>query len=523
MIFVFSSSAFRLERSLVSAALKRSVSSSQVREIEGETWKEGMMDASLLVVIHPTEAIAQNLLDWKEKQARKLILLGKLPPLLMRHFNIQEFRWPTHFEAASRSLPAPSQAYAESLARIEYRPFKALKMNDWSRPLERFDFMDEWNNLGYGAVKSEGSWGVSLSAKAPEETVLASICMGEEDCASYVAIFEETFSATLWFNRSVGPIDSYEWRLIEYFLSSLGSGKLPCQPVLQEIPWGYEAAVTMRLDCDEDVESARPLWRLYQEEKIPFSLAVHTANLIHPRNHLILKEMQIAGESILSHTATHAPNWGGSYEAALREGKESADRIEAVTGIRPRYAVSPFHQSPDYALKALADLGYEGCIGGIIRNDPEFLLARGGVLFNLPQGFIGHSQQCMLHGECLLAEGDPLRIYKAAFDRAFETRTLFGYLDHPFSERYQYGWKDEAQRVQAHRSLLDHIRARAPKSIFLSENQAMDFLKMKSACEINEKDGCFYVELPEISEGRFSLALEYQGQVFEAQQGKVRT
>src|SRR5690606_27172436 len=111
------------------------------------------------------------------------------------------------------------------------------------------------------------------------------------------------------------------------------------------------------------------------------------------------------------------------------------------------YAVSPFHQSPQYALEALCDVGYSGCIGGIIRNDPEFLLARGGELAGFPVGFIGHSQQCMLHGDCLLEAGDPLAIYKMAFDQALETRSLFGYLDHPFSERYQYGWVDEESRA----------------------------------------------------------------------------
>jgi hypothetical protein len=182
-----------------------------------------------------------------------------------------------------------------------------------------------------------------------------------------------------------------------------------------------------------------------------------------------------------------------------------------VTGREVRYAVSPFHQTPHYALQALADLGYAGCIGGIIRNDPDFVLARGGELADLPAGFVGHSQQCMLHGDCLLADGDPLAVYRQAFDHAHATGTLFGYLDHPFSARYAYGWADEAARIDAHRQLIAHIRERARAPLFLHEDAAMDFLRYRAQASVRDEDGVYRVALPAGASNGLQLAIEYHG------------
>lgn len=193
--------------------------------------------------------------------------------------------------------------------------------------------------------------------------------------------------------------------------------------------------------------------------------------------------------------------------------------LEEVTGKAVRYAVSPFHQSPHYALEALADLGYAGCVGGIIRNDPEFLLARGGSLAGMPEGFVGHSQQCMLHGDCLLADGNPLSVFEQAFDLAYETRTLFGYLDHPFSERYQYGWSSEDARIAAHEYLIGYIRRRAQRPVFLNENAALDFLRAKSLSRVVETDGSFYVQSACDAATDLRLAVEFRGNCAEVVPG----
>jgi hypothetical protein len=251
-------------------------------------------------------------------------------------------------------------------------------------------------------------------------------------------------------------------------------------------------------------------------------LAVHTQNLSRAEHHGILREL-LADKSqgaVLSHTATHAPNWGGSYGAALEEGRQSAALLKEVTGNPVRYAVSPFHQSPPYAMRGLADAGYEGCIGGIIRNDPEFLTARGGALAGMPTGFIGHSQQCMLHGDCLLKAGDPLAIFKQAFDLAYETNTLFGYLDHPFSDRYAYGWPDEAVRIDAHEKFIAYMRSRTQRPLFMHEEAALDFLKFRSLTRVIEEGGVFRILTPSGDAIPLTLGVEFRGAHVQVEPGK---
>lgn len=498
MIHVFAARPDAVASSLVVAALRRSVS----HDLVAPAVPDGLPEASIAVCIHPDEARGEQLWCWLHEQPRKLILFGRLPSSLRVPFDVRVVEWPASAESWAYSAPAPVGGCAESAGRIVYRQkASAFAAAGWERALERFDFADEWNNLAYGAIRADGSlWALAEPLQAPEDCGLADLAIDGEARLTYCAMFEVGASSVLWFNRPVGPIDSFEWRLVERFLSNWCSDTQPCCPVISEIPWGHDSAITMRLDCDEDITSARPLWGAYRQMDVPLSLAIHSSNLHDDTHYSFLREFGEAGGAVLSHTATHAPNWGGSYEAALAEGMESRARIKAATGVSVAYAVSPFHQSPAYALAGLCDADYQGCIGGIIRNDPEFLLARGGELAGLPRGFIGHSQQTMLHGDCMLAEGDPLRIFKAAYDRAYEIRTLFGYLDHPFSVRYQYGWSDEAQRIDAHRRFIQHIRTRATNPLFMDEIQAMDFLRARAAIKIAEDAAgqiCHAADAPE--------------------------
>jgi hypothetical protein len=291
----------------------------------------------------------------------------------------------------------------------------------------------------------------------------------------------------LWFARPVGPIDGPDWAVIEAFISGHRAGELACRPYLRDIPHGYGSAVTARLDCDEEIASARPLLELYRSRGRPLSLAITTGQPESPANLRLMDDLRLAGGSILSHSVTHAPNWGGSTEAAEREARDSKAWLESrIEGLTVRHAVSPFHQNPTYVPAALARAGYSGFVGGIIANDPEYLMARAGVPpFSSPD-IISHSQGCMLHGDCLLATGDPLRIFKAAFALARDGGQFFGYLDHPFSERYSYGWANEPDRLAAHAAFLDYMDAHPGDGplLFVNEQTCLDFIKDKASAEI---------------------------------------
>jgi hypothetical protein len=507
----------------VVAALQRSVSANQTHAVTRSTMRESVPD--VVVAVDTPDGWSADLIAWLRARPRKLVVFGHMPVALADMLRYQATDLPAGLAAASRSAPAPTGEARESAAVVRYgASAQALGGAQWHRPFERFDFTDEWNNLGYGAIRCDGSiWSVREAVQVPAEAELAAVVVAGERQFAYAALWDVDASSVLWFNRPVGPCDSFEWRLVEQFLSGYRADTLPCQPVLSELPWGYDAAITSRLDCDEDIESARPLWQAYQRMGVPFSLAVNSQNLDRTEHHAILRELLADRQqgAVLSHTATHAPNWGGSYDGALVEGSQSAQFIEAVTGVPVRYAVSPFHQSPPYAMRGLVDAGYDGCIGGIIRNDPEFLTARGGALAGLPAGFVGHSQQCMLHGECMLKDGDPLAVFKQAFDYAYATNTLFGYLDHPFSERYSYGWKDEASRIAAHEQFVAYIRSKACKPLFLHEDAALDFLRFRSLTQIVEEGGAFRVVTPSNQATPLTLGVEFRGTHTQVEAGKA--
>ncbi len=507
---------------LVLAALRRSVSPTQARPISRGALRAGT--DRVIVAVDVPEEWGEELLAWLCERPRKLLVFGRMPVALAAHVGMRvEAAIPDALAASSRSEPAPVGGARTSRAAVDYADRAAsLGGRAWHRPFERFDFSDEWNNLGFGAIRCDGSpWSLGSLADAQADTVLASVRIDGADVCSYAALWDGDKSSVLWFNRAAGPIDSFEWRLVEQFLSAYRTDTLPAHAVLSELPWGFDSAITSRLDCDEDIDAARPLWDAYRRMGVPFSLAVHTQHLNDSRHHRILQELLRDGGAVLSHTATHAPNWGGSYAAALNEGLQSAELLRDVIGRQVRYAVSPFHQSPPYALRALADAGYAGCIGGIIRNDPEFLLARGGELANMPEGFVGHSQQCMLHGDCMLTSGDPLAVYKQAFDLAYETRTLFGYLDHPFSERYQYGWHDEDSRIRAHEQLVAYIRAKACRPLFLTEDAALDFLAARARVSLVESVRGVHVCVPQGGAAEIGMGVEWRGEHVELMPGMV--
>ena len=466
------------------------------------------------VFIDPPETWSDLIILALETPKTKLILLGAIPPTLARHLDARVESHSEEIREGGECSPASIHSFSESALRIDYvGSVSGTESPLGSRPFVRYDFMDEWNNLGYGAIRTDDSiWSISQIVQIPSKATIAVISLNNRAVSGYVGLWEEPLGSLFWINRPVGLVDSPEFRLIETFLASHRHEILPCWPILREIPHGYDAAVTMRLDCDEDVESARELWTLYRSLNIPFSLALHTAILSDEKNHALPREILASNGALLSHTATHAPNWGGSYGAALTECTVSRSIIKDLTGETVRYAVSPFHQTPLYALEALADAEYDGCIGGIIRNDPDFLMARSGYPPGTPDGFIGHSQQCMLHGDCLLDTGNPLAIFRQAFDLSRSGGSFFGYLDHPFSSRYRYGWKDEAVRSAMHAEFIAYMRS-VGKVLFCNEEEALDFLAQKAAIRINPIENGFRIEPSTILPLEWPVAVEYAGEI----------
>ncbi len=382
--------------------------------------------------------------------------------------------------------------------RFKADPLLPFTGNRLIKPLVRYDFLNEWNNLGYGAVLTQGAWGLAGDFKASEGRVLATVHdrrTGEFVC-DYIALVDRDASAALWVNRAVGLIDGYDWSIVEQFLSVHRLVDLECVPVIDEIPDGFDGASTMRIDCDEAIASGRPLFELYKSLEIPFSMAIKTGQSIQADDRELIANVIEAGGSVVGHSQTHAPNWGGGGAATISEVRESrrALRELSINGVDLDFMVSPFHQNSVEAVQALRDEGVKGFVSGIICYNPEFLLARSGVVPLVP-GIISHSQQCMLHGDTYHADKS-LAVYGRAIDQALETRTFFGFLDHPFS-MYKYGWNTEAERLDVHGRFLARwpMTARIWRANLVD---AMKFLEMRSKATVRRKGSGWVASLPAI-------------------------
>lgn len=524
MIKVLASGESKEAGELVAAALARSAPSGLVKQVTASEliYSQGGSH-QIWVIVDPASLWTSAILSLFDKQACKILLLGRLPELLIDALELKVNGEVSSFSEAAKCQSAETYSESSSEARIVYqKPIGNQYSPMTVRHFQRFDFMDEWNNLGYGRIPTDGSiWSLSACLLAPSKNQIASVETNQGVQATWSALWDNTGSI-LWFARSVGPIDSQEWRLIESWLAHYRCEMLPCIPVVREVPAGYAAAVTMRLDCDEDVESARALWQVYCELEVPLSLALHATVLADPKHHQLPREVLESGGSILSHTLTHAPNWGGSYPAALHEGAESRSVIQQAVDYRVRYAVSPFHHTPDYARNALADAGYEGCVGGVINCDPEFVTARSGNLAKQGEGFIGFAQQCMLHGDCVQKHNNPVHIYEQAFLTARKSGQFFGFLDHPFSERYQYGWETEDQRIEVHRNFIETMSTSGGEVLFANMENAFDFLQAKAGVKGYVENGCYHLQTLKKAPLDWQIECEYHNQRHIISSGPVR-
>jgi len=349
------------------------------------------------------------------------------------------------------------------------------------RPFRRYDYA-EWNNLGYGAIATDdGPFAAVPGFRADDDQELAGLTVAGEDesLGSYLAVKEEKRGALLWCARPVGPVDSLEWQVVERFICDWRPD-LCCLPCLLQTPRGCSCLVTMRLDCDEAIASARPVFEWYRDKGLPLSLAVKTGLDMTAADIALLEEVRGAGGTLLSHSRTHPQSWGEDAAQATEEARLSREWFarqwpaETPTDL----AVSPFHTNPPYAMQALAKAGYTGVVGGIINNDLEYCLGRAGVV-PFADGLVSISQQSMLHGDSYRNQGHTVDVHVEAFRAQRAARGIFGYLDHPFSQRYHYGWDSEDQRLGAHAALLAAMDA--PGVWVRSQRECFDFVKALAA------------------------------------------
>ena len=459
-------------------------------QLEFLTYKQATGIPEFSILLEPEEAWLRSYLP----QFRgKCLVLGKTTELLADYLGFVCLKE----EIAENVLQQGNFVSSNLFIQYERSQQTDSLVKNWSlkkRYLSRCDHLDGWNNQGYGAITLTMGTPFALACHTGQSdgNSLAKIfSMQGEFVTEYACLKNKAASSVLWFNRAVGPVDSLEWSIVENFFANYRSEELPCLPYLSELPAGYTGAMTMRLDCDQAIASARALFELYLDEEIPMTLAITTGNDISTADKEFVRDVLRHGGSVLSHSQHHFPNWGGCYSGAYLEALGSRFWLEKNIDKKfSGYAVSPFHQNPDYAVKALYDAKYKGFVGGLSSNDPQYVMGRGGQVPFMKEEMVSLSQQCMLHGDCFHQYGYSIKPYEDCFDQYYKANGIFGYLDHPFSAADQYGWNSETERIGVHQDLIHHIKKN--ESIwYCNLQEAMEFILAKSRVNISldEKKG----------------------------------
>lgn len=455
-----------------------------------------------------------------EKPFGKFLFLGPPPAELLPVLGLGRDASLPPLDDGDQCSPAAGELpYTESRAFVRYAEHplhEGLAAHMHRRPCTRFDYTEEWNNLGFGRIRTnESIWAANGGFVAESASELAGIVLEETDgseayAGAYLTLYDTPNASLLWCARPAGPVDSTEWSVIERFISDWRADELPCLPCLLQVPAGYQCIVTMRLDCDEDIASARPLFNLYRDMDVPFSLAVKTSLPMESKHVDLINDVRGAGGSLVSHSHTHQVNWGPDYDAVREDARATRQWfVNAWPHLSPAdVAVSPFHTNPPYAVRALAHEGFSGFVSGIIHNDPEYLLGRAGVV-PFADKIVSISQQSMMHGDCYARQNSSVETHLLAFLAQYAARGIFGYLDHPFSDRYQYDWVDENQRLKAHMKLILKIK-KYKGVLFWNQEKCFNFVRelAQVRIKVNPTD-CIHIESG--TQRKYDIMYRYKG------------
>ena len=121
--------------------------------------------------------------------------MGSVTDVIAKLLGLEVERLPEDVSSWDRCNAAPVYGFSESIARICYSDLPdGLECHIVDRPLLRYDFAAEWNNLGYGHVRTDGSmWSLACRAKLSlsSDTLLASVYQEGEELTVYATISKQ--------------------------------------------------------------------------------------------------------------------------------------------------------------------------------------------------------------------------------------------------------------------------------------------------------------------------------------------
>ena len=107
---------------------------------------------------------------------------------------------------------------------------------------------------------------------------------------------------------------------------------------------------------------------------------------------------------------------------------------------------------------------------------------------------------------------DQISVYKKSAENCIKSGAIFGYLDHPFSERYQYGWATENERINVHRDWIEYLQLYG-SVLFESEEKTLNHIRAKEISNIWLEDDVVVVDI-ENAMSDYPLAYEFKGSIY---------
>ncbi len=390
------------------------------------------------------------------------------------------------------------------------------------RASSNYDFDSEWNNRRHANFLYKDTALMPPHSHEYMDSLILGIATPDLDVKNLVNYFQFTDSSLLLINRLSGLSDLPETYILEEYLSNYSFGSFTSYPVVPILSESSSAngdkLISMRFDCDEDIDSAYPVFNVYSSLKIPVSLAITSYLLEDTKNKPTLPFRVIdTGGSLLSHSHSHRPAWGGSYEESILELTRSRELIYENYGYIVEYAVSPFHDMPNFIVPALEKCQYKGVVGGISSKYVNYLsLTAGQISYKSKIAF--SNQQCMLHGKThLLKNGSWEKSLSYFLDYSILIGKSAGYLDHPISNRYSYDWDNTNNQTELHSKVIEFLLARDVK--FISQSDLFTRIIAKQNVNLRLTNNSDIV-VKRGESHNFPLYLKYGGNEYELNQGK---
>ena len=505
-------------QSLILESLKRSFTSSQINIYDISQKKYPGVHFFLECT---SDNATNNLRELLEINNNKIILSGKLNRWMQKLLNINILgnKFPFEEPKPANSL-SPSVSNSNLKFNYKFNYLKQFKDVLKERPIWRFDFELEWNNSFSGNIIDKHEI-LNLShycSNNNNSNNVVYIMNSNEEKIPLIAEFFIDQNVLIWVNRNLSLIDLPEWKIIEEFISNGYFNKYPCIPYVSEFSSSENGLITMRLDCDEDIESARKIYTLYKRYNLPISLAI-TTNQIENKESIssLPREVYDYGGTILNHSHSHPINWGEKKDIISKEIELSTKLIKKAYNITTKYAVSPFHHLTIEAINILNQQNYKGVVAGICSSHHEFLIVKGGTI-NKELNILLHSQQCMVHGDCL-TEKRSLDDYLNNFYYFSKIGYSVGFLDHPISKRYDYGWKEPQRQINTHKQIIEFLLFKNIK--FISQREIFERLKAKDELNIDilKKDDAQDIFIK--NDSKFYLSISIGGKRYDCKPLKI--